>query len=118
MTPPGREDQFAAGKSGSSAGATPAASVGWLVPNAERSLAVPTRVSLLAARAVAHPPNLYARSQSEADLSRASSSDRCRPQPAVRERQVPGSPLSRAKCASLVRTCALPGISPSCLLTG
>jgi hypothetical protein len=67
MTPPGREYQFAAGKSGSSAGATPAASVGWLVPNAERSLAVPTCVSLLAARAVAHPPSLYARTQSEAE---------------------------------------------------
>ena len=30
--------QFAAGESGRSAGATPAAAVGWLVPNAERSL--------------------------------------------------------------------------------
>lgn len=33
-----------------------------------------------------------------------------RPQPAVCERQVPGSPLSSAKRASLVRPCALPKI--------
>jgi hypothetical protein len=32
----------------------------------------------------------------------------CRPLLAVRERQAPGSPLSRANCASLVRPCAMP----------
>jgi hypothetical protein len=43
-----------------------AASVGWLVPNAERSLVMPTRESLLAARAIVHPPNLCGRTQSGA----------------------------------------------------